>query len=97
MYAIAVVRYRRNLEEVLQVQEEHRAYLREQKAKGVLLASGPLDPRFGGALLFRLPADAGEGFLDALRDGDPFVKRGIAQWELLRWAPNIGVEDLDKL
>ncbi len=94
MYAIAIIRYRRPLEEVLKLVEEHRAYLRELKAKGTLLASGPLDPRFGGALLLRV---ASADVALAVRDGDPFVKQGLAQYEVLPWLPNIGLEDLDKI
>jgi uncharacterized protein YciI len=78
MYAIALIRYRRPLEEVIVHQEPHRAYQRELKAKGVLIASGPCN-------------------LDAVRDGDPFVQAGVAQYELLAWAPVIGKDDLDKL
>ena len=47
MYAIAVVRYRKPLEQVLEVVDDHRAYLQDLKRKGWLLASGPLDPRNG--------------------------------------------------
>ncbi len=98
MYAIAIIRYRRPLEDVLQVVDEHRAYLRDLKQKGVLLASGPFEPRYGGGLLLRIPdGPAGDAALVAARDGDPFVKRGIAQYELLPWAPTIGKEDLDRL
>jgi uncharacterized protein YciI len=94
MYAIAIIRYRKPLEEVLKVVDEHRAYLRDLKSKGTLLASGPLEPRFGGALLLRVPtADAAL----AVRDGDPFVKHGVAQYEVLPWLPTIGLEELDKL
>ena len=94
VYALAIVRYRKPLEEVLKVVDDHRAYLRDLKAKGLLLASGPLDPRSGGALLLRVPDVA---TLDAIRDADPFTKAGCAQYELLPWLPNIGVEDLDRL
>ncbi len=94
VYAIAIVRYRKPLEEILTVLDAHRAYLRELKAKGLLLASGPLDPRSGGALLLRVPDEAA---LDAVRDGDPFIQARVAQYELLPWLPNIGVEDLDRL
>ena len=55
MYALAIIRYRRPFEEVAPHVEEHRAYLKELKAKGLLLASGPLDPSTGGALLLRIP------------------------------------------
>ncbi len=97
MYAIAVLRYAKPLEEVLKHVEPHRAYLRELKARGTLLASGPLEPRHGGALLLRVPDAAGWASLLAVRDGDPFVKAQVAQYELLPWVPNIGKEDLDRL
>jgi len=35
--------------------------------------------------------------LDAVRDGDPFYKKGVANYELIAWKPSIGKEDLDKL
>jgi uncharacterized protein YciI len=97
MYALAIVRYRVPLEEVLKVVEEHRTYLGELKQRGVLLASGPLDPRSGGALLLRVPSEGVLAALDRIRDGDPFVRHGVAQYELLPWAPTIGREELDRL
>ncbi len=97
MYAIALIRYRRPLDDVLVVQEQHRAYLRSLKEAGTLIASGPLDPRTGGALLLRVPDDDVIGALDAVRDGDPYVTFGIAQYELIPWAVNTGREALDAL
>ncbi|HEX9288466.1 MAG TPA: YciI family protein [Anaeromyxobacteraceae bacterium] len=97
MYAIAIIRYRKPLEDVLKVIDEHRAYSRELKAKGVLLASGPFDPRHGGAFLLRVPDAGSDAALSAVRDGDPFVKHGVAQYELLPWAPVIGKDELDRL
>lgn len=97
MYAIALLRYRRPLDEVLAHVEAHRAYLRELQAKGILIASGPLEPRNGGALLLRVPDDRVNATLDEVRDGDPFTKHGVAQYELLPWVPVIGLEGLDKL
>ena len=97
MYAIAIIRYRKPLEEVLRVVDEHRAFLRDLEAKGVLLASGPLDPRYGGALLLRVPDDAADAALLGVRDGDPFTRHGVAQYELLPWLPGIGKDALDRL
>ena len=97
MYALAILRYRRPLEEVLTVVDEHRAYLRTLQEAGLLLASGPFDPRSGGALLLRVPDDAVQATLDAVRDDDPFVRSGMAQYELLPWLPVIGKEALDRL
>jgi uncharacterized protein YciI len=96
MYAVAILRYRRPLEEVLAHQDAHRAYLRGLKEKGVLIASGPMSPRFGGILLMRV-ADDDLKSLDEIRDNDPFVENGVAQYELIGWAPVIGKEDLDRL
>ena len=97
MYAFAIIRYRKPLEEVLQHVEPHRAYLRELKAKGTLVASGPFEPRYGGGLLLRVPDEGADAALLAVRDGDPFVKAGVAQYELLPWLPNIGKDDLDRI
>jgi uncharacterized protein YciI len=77
-------------------QESHRAYLRGLKEKGVLIASGPMQPRFGGMLLLRV-GDDDPVALDNIRDHDPFVMSGVAQYELFGWAPVIGKEDLDRL
>lgn len=97
MYAIAILRYRKPLEQLLEVTEEHRAYLRQLHADGIVLASGPLDPRHGGALLLRVPDDGVDAALDRIRDGDPFTRRGLVQYELLPWVPVIGKESLDRL
>jgi hypothetical protein len=53
-------------------------------------------PRFGGAVLLRLPDGTPAAELFALRDGDPYVKGGVAQWELLPWNPVNGKENLDR-
>jgi uncharacterized protein YciI len=96
VYVRAIVRYRKPLEEVLKVVDDHRAYLRALKQKGLMVASGPLDPRSGGAALFRLPDGTPDAEILRLRDEDPYVRSGMAQWELLPWQPNIGKEDLDR-
>lgn len=97
MYAIVIVRYRQPLEEILKVQEPHRAYLRQLKADGVLLAAGPMDPRFGGMFLLRVPDDDPRGALDKVRDQDPFYTAGVAQYELIPWNVVLGKEDLERL
>jgi uncharacterized protein YciI len=97
MYAIAIVRYRRPLEEVIVHQEPHRAYLRQLKADGTLVAAGPQDPRIGGLFLLRVSDDTPQADLDKIRDDDPFYQQGVAQYELLPWKPVIGKEDLDKI
>ncbi len=75
MYALILIRYRLPMEEVLKVTDEHRAYLRELKAEGTLIASGPMDPRTGGVILVRVPDDNVQQNLTDVRDGDPFYKK----------------------
>ena len=97
MYALALIRYRKPLDAILAGLDAHRAYLATLKASGTLLASGPFDPRAGGALLLRVPDEGSAAALDRIRDDDPFTRQGLAQYELLPWAPTIGKEALDTL
>ena len=97
MYAIAIVRYRRPIEEVVAATEPHRAYLRQLKAAGTLIAAGPMDPRFGGIFLLKVSDDNAQRDLDAIRDGDPFYQQHIAQYELMCWNVVLGKDDLDRI
>jgi len=97
MYAIAIIRYRRPLDEVLVHQEPHRAYLRALKAAGTLLVAGPMEPRTGGLLLLEVPDDNVIPALNAVRDNDPFVQQQVAQYELIPWVPVIGKADLEQI
>lgn len=97
MYALVILKYRVPLEIVEAATEQHRAYLRELKAAGTLVASGPFNPRTGGAFLLRVPDESVAAALDAVRDGDPFWKQGVANYELLPWNPVLGREGLDAL
>jgi uncharacterized protein YciI len=74
----------------------HRAYLQQLKASGTLVASGPLAPRYGGALLLRVPDDDVDAALNRVRDNDPYTLAGVAQYELLPWDVKTGREDLDR-
>ncbi len=97
MYALAVIRYRRPVEEVLKHHPAHREYLQGLKQRGFLVFSGPLEPRFGGAAVLRLPDDQMPDLLDTIRDNDPYVKNRVAQWEVMIWNVGTGKEDLDSL
>jgi uncharacterized protein YciI len=97
MYAIALLRYRKPIEEVLKVLDAHRSFLEKLKEQGYLLASGPLEPRTGGALLLRVPDADYASVLDKIRDDDPFTSAGVAQYELLPWVPNVGISGLNSL
>jgi uncharacterized protein YciI len=95
MYALILLRYRAPLEAIVAATDAHRSYLRSLQAQGILLASGPFDPRTGGAILLRLPE--GGPSLEEIRDGDPFHQLGLVEHELQRWLPVLGTEGLDRL
>ena len=97
MYALCLIRYRKPLEEVAAATDGHRNYLRSLKEKGVLVASGPFSPRLGGALLVRVSDENTNAELDAIRDNDPFVQGGFAQYEMQAWNLTFGKDGLDKL
>jgi len=97
MYALAIVRYRRPLEEAEGFREAHRNYLLDLKKRGLLIASGPFDPHVGGAFLLRVPDEDPREALDRIRDEDPFTKERLAQYELLVWNVKTGRSDLDKI
>ena len=97
MYALAILTYRVPLDVVEAATEPHRAYLRQLKADGTLVASGPFNPRTGGAFVLRVPDESAAAALDAVRDNDPFWRQGIANYQLLPWNPVIGREGLDAI
>lgn len=96
MYAIAILRYRRPLDEVVAVQDAHRAYTARLKAEGTIVASGPCVPRTAGVLLLRVPDEGHLAALDRVRDADPYTQAGVVQYELLPWAPTTGLADLER-
>jgi len=97
MYAIAIIRYRQPIEEVQKHLDAHRAYCKGLKQQGVLIASGPVMPRNGGAMLLRIPDNETQATLDSIRDNDPYSQAGVAQYEVWPWTPVFGAEDLDRL
>jgi len=97
MYAMIIVRYRRPLPEIEAATEAHRAYLRTLAERGILVASGPLDPRFGGLWLVRVQDENPLADLDAIMAGDPFHQQGLANYELLPWKVLQGKEGLDRI
>ncbi|MCU0619445.1 MAG: YciI family protein [Gemmatimonadaceae bacterium] len=98
MYALIVIRYRAPIDRIEAATDAHRAYLRTLAEAGTLLVSGPLVPRTGGVLVLRVPEGADvHTTLDRVRDGDPFWQQGLANYELLEWAPTIGRDKLDGL
>ena len=89
MYALAIIRYRKPLEEVLKHVDAHRAYCQGLRQEGLLIASGPLVPRNGGRFSAAGPDNEAQATLDSIRDNDPYTRFGLAQYELWPGPPRL--------
>lgn len=67
--------------------DDHRAYMGQLFNDGVLLASGPYNPRTGGMLILNAEdLDA----VNALLAKDPFYTEGVADYDIREWRPTTG-------
>lgn len=82
---VVILRYLKPMDEVEARTAEHRAWLDPHVRSGLLIATGPMVPRTGGVL----PARGGgtrEALVALLRD-DPFQVHGVAEYEVIEFAP----------
>lgn len=63
---------------------DHRAFLQDGYDRGLLLCSGPQDPRVGAFLVARA-SDRDE--LSAFLRGDPFQTRNLARYRIVEFVP----------
>src|ERR1700722_3373167 len=89
MIALVVITYTAPMNRIAAVTDAHRAYLKPLKAEGKVLASGPFDPRPGGALLLSVPREEDVSEIVAQ---DPYHLEGVARHEVHVWAPMLGAE-----
>lgn len=83
MYAI-LVHYQKPLEEVEKFLVEHRNFLEVWYQKGLLIASGPQNPRTGGLILSR---QIDRKALEDIFKADPFAREKIARYEFIEFSP----------
>jgi uncharacterized protein YciI len=81
---VILLRYLVPLETVESFVKVHREYLAEGYAKEILLASGPQNPRTGGLLIGRAE---NRNAMKAFCDADPFSIEGVAEYQIIEWAP----------
>ena len=86
--------YVQSLEIVDSHLEAHVAYLKEQYAAGVFLASGRKVPRTGGVILARCRSVEE---LQAVLDRDPFKQNGVARYTVTEFVPTMTAEGLETL
>lgn len=83
---IAILTYRKPLEEVDRFLQAHRDYLAEHYAKGNFIASGPQNPRIGGVIMMKADNRAAVG---AIISQDPFNINGIADYQIVEFTPTM--------
>lgn len=87
---IAILTYKKPLEEVDRFLQEHREYLAEHYAAGDFIASGPQTPRVGGVIMIKAENRAA---VDAIIAQDPFKINGIADYQIVEFTPTMFCDD----
>lgn len=87
---IAILKYKKPLEEVDRFLQAHRDYLAEHYAAGNFISSGPQTPRVGGVIMIK----AGKHIaVDAIIAQDPFNINGIADYQIVEFTPTMFCDD----
>lgn len=81
---IAIVSYKKPLDEVDRHLGAHRAFLTRHYEAGDVITSGPQTPRQGGVIMLR--AESRSHALAILAE-DPFNINGIADYEVVEFTP----------
>ncbi len=87
---IAILTYRKPLEEVDRFLQAHRDYLAEHYAAGDFIASGPQNPRIGGVIMLKADSRAA---VDTIISQDPFKINGIADYQIVEFTPTLFRDD----
>ena len=86
---IAILTYKKPLEEVDRHLQAHRDYLAKHYAAGDFIASGPQIPRVGGVIMIKSDNRA---LVDSIIAQDPFNINGIADYRIVEFTPTMFVE-----
>lgn len=83
---IAILTYKKPLDEVDRYLQAHRDYLAEHYAAGDFIASGPQSPRVGGVILMMAESRTS---VDDIIAQDPFNLHGIADYQIVEFTPTM--------
>ncbi len=86
---IAILTYKKPLEEVDCFLHAHRDYLAQHYAAGDFIASGPQNPRVGGVIMIKA---AHREEVNAIISQDPFKINGIADYQIVEFTPTMFCE-----
>lgn len=82
---IVDIEFTTSLEIVNQYVMEHRAWLDEKYKEGLLLCSGPKEPRTGGVIVALC---TNKNAVDNLIKEDPYYNNKIANYKITEFLPN---------
>ncbi len=88
---IAILTYKKTLEEVDRFLQAHREYLTEHYAAGDFIASGPQNPRVGGVIMIKAKDRA---TVNTIIEKDPFNINGIADYRIVEFNPTMFCDSL---
>ena len=86
---IAILTYKKPLEEVDRFLQAHRDYLAVHYAAGDFIASGPQTPRVGGVIMIKAKS---REVVDSIIAQDPFNINGIADYQIVEFTPTMFAE-----
>lgn len=87
---IAILTYKKPLEEVDRFLQAHRDFLAEHYAAGDFIASGPQTPRVGGVIMINAESRVA---VDSIIAQDPFNINGIADYRIVEFTPTMFLND----
>lgn len=90
---IAILKYKKPLEEVDRFLQAHRDYLAEHYAAGNFISSGPQTPCVGGVIMIKAENRIA---VDAIIAQDPFNINGIADYQIVEFTPTMFCDDILK-
>lgn len=91
---IISLNYKCELEEVDKHLDAHVAYLKQEYAKGNLIASGRKIPRTGGVIISNVKT---KNDLEAILEKDPFFQADIAEYDIIEFIPSMVAEGYEIL
>ena len=88
---IAILTYKKSLEEVDCYLQAHRDYLAEHYAAGNFIMLGSQTPRVGGVIVMRAQ---NRSVVDTNIAQDPFKANGIADYQIVEFTPTMSCDAL---
>ncbi len=87
---IAILTYKKSLEEVDHFLRAHREFLAEHYAAGDFIMSGPQTPRVGGVIMIKAENRTA---VDSIIARDPFYINSIADYQIVEFTPTMFITD----